>query len=96
MIEKTVFFEIREPGRVPVKKRPWTDLAESLKEILEHYPSALVSVIQVVEGGDIWIDDAPEFLHMLNGKYRHLARADRRFQGGFSRRFGSDLQRPPG
>jgi hypothetical protein len=87
-----VYFSLLEPGRVPDKKRPYGNEAKYLRELMDARPSAIITVVTVTEAGDVYFDDAGEWLHMLNGRYRH---ACRRYRANWRSAWGQYLKALP-
>lgn len=74
------YVELREPGKVPQQKGPFTTgdhLKKFMIEALDVRPSALITVIEVMETG-IVLNDGPEWLEVQDGRQRHRARRHRK------------------
>lgn len=73
------WIELREPGRVPERKGPFTTptmLKGFLVELFKCRPAALVSVVTCDFAGPEF-QDGPECLEMMDRRYRHLAKRHR-------------------
>lgn len=73
-----IVFEIREPGKVPIRKLPYGDLKTYLRELLDVWPRALITVVEVYDNGEVWFSDAPEYLEILDRRQRFAAARHRR------------------
>lgn len=68
------WFILREPGKVPERKGPFraTQVREFLIELFDARPTALVTVLSIVNGYPD-VQDGPECLEMIDGRYRARA-----------------------
>jgi hypothetical protein len=69
------WFELREPGKVPVLKGPWPRhlVKQNLIEFMEARPRAFITVLQVTESGPL-ISDGPEYLLSFDLRMRRRPR----------------------
>ena len=73
------WIELREPGRVPVRKGPFNrpaDLKKFLIELFDYRQSALVTVVTLHDSGPEF-QDGPECLEMMDGRQHRRARRHR-------------------
>lgn len=74
------WIELREPGKVPQRKGPFTTrdmLKRFLIELFDARPAALVSVVTMHSSGPEF-QDGPECLQMMDGRQRSRAAKHRK------------------
>lgn len=64
------WLEVRRPGRVPRRGGPFAmdSAAPVLRDWMDAYPDAFITVVTVDEDGTPDFADAPETLQMLDGR----------------------------
>jgi hypothetical protein len=74
----TTWIIIRDPGCVPDRKGPFPDVMvkQFLVEALEARMGSFVTVA-TIDGTDLRVEDGPQCLEIMDGRYRHLARRHR-------------------
>ena len=74
------WIEIREPGKVPMRKGAFykpESLKQFLIELFAHRPSALISVVTFHSSGPHF-QDGPECLEQMDGRQKHRAARHRK------------------
>jgi hypothetical protein len=73
------WFILREPGCVPQRKGPFRagQAKAFLLELMECRPHAFITVLLLGGGDGPVVEDAPEWLEIADGRYRHRARRHR-------------------
>ena len=69
---------IRDAGCVPDRKGPFPDhlLKQFLREALEARMGSFVTVARV-NGDDLHVEDGPQYLEIMDGRFRALAKRHR-------------------
>lgn len=74
----TTWIIIRDPSCVPDRKGPFPDhlVKQFLREALEARMGSFVTVA-TINGTDLSVEDGPQYLEIMDGRFRSLARRHR-------------------
>lgn len=75
---RTVWFIVRDPGCYPQRKGPFTQqqVKPFLLELMEARPTSFIEIV-TIHDGEIDVQDGPEALEQIDGRYAARARNNR-------------------